>query len=114
MKSFKIFITEKLKVTNNNLSYSVKDADLKHIANMLSDYIKFLARQNDKDIENIINELKHNTIYDCLSSLHDSVEEFIHFFNINSVKKYNEKELEMIISDYENELVEMLVIDLNR
>ena len=35
MKSFKSFITEKLKVTNNNLD----NTDLVHIADMLSDYI---------------------------------------------------------------------------
>ena len=103
MKSFKSFIIEKLKVTNNN--HSINDDDLEHIADMLSDYIEELARQNNANIEDIIDELKEYTVYNYFSYWNYSVEEFIQYFNNNSVKKYNEKELEMIISDYENDFL---------
>jgi hypothetical protein len=112
MKSFKSFITEKLKVTNNN--HSINDDDLEHIADMLSDYIEELARQNNANIEDIIDELKEYTVYNYFSYWNYSVEEFIQYFNNNSVKKYNEKELENIITDYDNELTEKVVIYLNR
>ena len=109
MKSFKSFITEKLKVTTNN------PIELKHIANMLSYYIKALAFQNDATIKDIIDKIKEYTVYNCLSYWDGSVEEFIQYFNNNSVKKYNNtKELEMILADYNNELAEMVLINLNR
>ena len=107
MKSFKSFITEKLKVSN-------READLLHIADMLSDYIGELAYQNDEDIENTIDELRNNNVCDCLSYWNDSIEDFIDFFNNNSVKKYNEKELETILIDHDNELTEMVLKRLNR
>jgi len=114
MKLFKSFINEKLKITHNNLSNSIKDNDLEHIADMLSDYIEELARQNNEDIENRIDELKDYTVYNCLSYWNDAVEDFIQYFNNNSVKKYNVKELETILIDYDNELTEMVLIYLNR
>ena len=110
MKSFKSFITEKLKVTNNNLD----DNDLEHIADMLSDYIEELAFQNDANIEDTIDELKDYTVCNCLSYWNDSVEDFIEYFNNTSVKKYNAKELETILTDHDNELTEMVLINLNR
>ena len=107
MKSFKSFITEKLKVSN-------READLIHIADMLSDYIEELAFQNDEDIENTIDELKHDSVYNCLSYWNDSIEDFIDYFNNTSVKKYDEKELENIIIDHDNELTEMVIKYLNQ
>ena len=114
MKSFKSFIIEKLKVTNNNLNGSIEDADLVHIADMLSDYIGELAYQNDEDIENTIDELRNNTVCDCLSYWDNAIEEFIDFFNDNSAKKYDETELANILSTHDNELTEMVLKRLNR
>jgi len=109
MKSFKNFITEKLKITSN----SIEDPDLVHIADMLSDYIEELAYQNDANIEDTIDELKDYNVYDCLSYWNDSVEDFIQYFNNNSVKKYDEAELVDILTDHANELTEMVIINLN-
>ena len=67
MKSFNKFIIEKLKISN-------RDADLLHIADMLSDYIGELAYQNDEDIENTIDELRNNTVCDCLSYWDNAIE----------------------------------------
>lgn len=109
MKSFKSFIIEKLKVVNNNLDDSIAEDELEHIADMLSDFIEELAYQNDEDIENTIDELKDYNVYDCLSYWDNAIEDFIDFFNNNSVKKYDEKELDNILSDHANELTEIVL-----
>ena len=107
MKSFKSFITEKLKVTNNNL------VDLEHIASLLKDFIEELAYQNDEEIENTIDELTNN-VYDCLSYWDNAIESFIEYFDDNSNKKYDEKELDNILNHYSKELTEMVLKRLNR
>lgn len=108
MKSFKTYIIEKLKVSNN-LTDDITEVELDYIASLLADFIEELAYQNDEEIENTIDELKHNNVYDCLSYWDNAIESFIEYFNDNSNKTYDEKELVSILSDHANELTEIVL-----
>lgn len=108
MKAFKTYIFEKLKVVND-LTDAIAEDELEHIASLLKDFIEELAYQNDEEIENTIDELTNNNVYDCLSYWDNAIEDFIDFFNNNSVKKYDEKELDNILNHYAKELTEIVL-----
>lgn len=112
MKAFKTYIFEKLKVSNNSADAITED-ELDYIASLLADFIEDLAYQNDEDIKNTIYELTNNNVYDCLSYWDNAIESFIEYFDDNSNKKYDEKELVDILSDHANELTEIVLRKLN-
>lgn len=113
MKSFKTYIFEKLKVSNNQAD-DITEVELDYIASLLADFIEDLAYQNDEDIENTIDELTNNNVYDCLSYWDNGIESFIEYFDDNSNKKYDEKKLEAILNDYAKELTEIVLRKLPR
>lgn len=108
MKSFKTYIFEKLKVSGK-LADAITEDELEHIASLLKDFIEELSYQNDEEIENTIDELTNNNVYDCLSYWDNAIESFIEYFDDNSNKKYDEKELDNILNHYSKELTEIVL-----